>query len=211
MLLPDKSPLYGEEFSAEQRADFRHTNVGIITSRMDRHLMAMGESSIILPGLMVNGMVALKPALWINRLLTSYVAILFAQGTRLARVDTVSEKFFLYENQNPYTEVRTNIVKVEPGFEGNGYGTGLLLANEVMMMQLANSLFGRVVAHHTDDARGAQQNSGEVGYRTGWTSFYLEELGYSNEPGIIDALLGDQVQAFERNIKRHWVKLLKRA
>lgn len=211
--MSELSPLYGEQFSRRERQEIQAWNREVIRNGFDRYTLQLGEKEIFLHELNINGVITNEASL----------KVLNYEGhTVIAKIEK-NEKVLCRRKSHAmltsmrdwsdqkikYWQIGNSFLDTSPGYEGNGFGTGMLFGTEEMLPAWAATLQDsqRVIAVHIDNSRGAEQDSNATeGYRAGWTTHYLAELNYSNNPETLEYYLGATLIKQLRDSGNIWVK-----
>lgn len=216
----ETSPLYQPGVSRRERAAIQAHNYEVIQNGIARYSFQPGRRQVFLEGLNINGDLTDEATLTIYyaqvHTLLAYIEHPDHEGALCRRDVRATQDSMIdwSEYEMPFWMIDQSIINTAPGFEGNGYGRALLFATESLVPDWVRDMPSpphRVVARHFDDSRGAEQSAGDrTGYRAGWTSQMLHELGYkqaSRDSLIYD--FGENRVANFGTPERNWVKTLR--
>jgi len=184
----EKSPLYQNSVSRRERAAIQTHNYEVIQASMAKYDLTVGERQVFLAGLIINGqetdeaVITMKYsqphsllALLTHPDVKGHLCRREVHAMRDSKIDWSQEEI-------PFWMIDQSFLDTKVGYEGNGYGRAILFSSESLVPNWVNDLESppyQVLAHHCDNSRGAEQSAkDQIGYRAGWTSQMLRELGY---------------------------------
>lgn len=213
--LPEKSPLYGRRFSEKDRREIQINNRQVILTAMAKYNINTCEPKIELDGLNVNGVFVQDASLEVT-----YDHKLFSADIMYNKKPISNRRFQMSIDTVEDTNQEISRIRLidhsrlstAEAYEGNGFGMAMLIATEGIIPKLIATLPSpsRVIAHHVDGARGAEQDTADMmGYRFGWTGNMLHTLGYSNDQVMIKDCIGREAFNLFRIPQAHWIKLFR--
>jgi hypothetical protein len=185
----ETSPLYAPGVTRAERHAIQAHNHAVIQNSTARYTLLPGDRQVFLAGLIINGWETDEAVITIkynqpHSLLTLLThpdvdGILCRRDVHAMR----DSKIDWAQEEIPFWMIDQSMLNTAPGYEGNGFGKAILFATESLVPAWVNDLASppyQVIARHYDNSRGAEQSAEDrEGYRAGWTSQMLAELGYN--------------------------------
>ncbi|MEA3355541.1 MAG: hypothetical protein U9Q63_03600 [Patescibacteria group bacterium] len=218
--ISEKSPLYQPNISQKERHAIQTYNYKVIQEGIARYSLQPGKREVFLRKLNINGRLTNEATLTIfynqaHTLLTyikhpnhdDMICRREVYATKNSMIDWAKSEF-------PFWIIDQSMLNTTSGFEGNGFGKSLLVASESLMPTWVKDLKNPpncVIARHFDNSRGAEQSvKDQAGYRTGWTSQILSELGYKKGSlSLLNYYFGEDRTSNLGTPEKNWIKVFR--
>ena len=214
------SPLYQPGVSQAKRHSIQAHNFDVIKNGMSTYKLQPGERQVFLAGLIINGEKSNEALITIKYSQPHSILALLTHPDykgHLCRREvhaSIDKKIDWSQEEIDFWLIDQSMLDTTAGYEGNGYGRAILHATESLLPAWVSYLAQppyQVIARHFDNSRGAEQAAEDrVGYRAGWTSNMLEQLGYRQS--TLSSLEYDFGEDRAKNLGNpdwNWVKTLR--